>query len=54
MTMEYAPHASVVAAAAERARSAAGHVLCFLPGAAEIRRAVAEMVGRVRVAASRY
>jgi ATP-dependent helicase HrpB len=42
----YAPATSLADAAAERARSATGHVLCFLPGMAEIRRAERELAGR--------
>src|SRR4029077_14419196 len=44
LEIEYTPHSAVslevqVAAALERLRGSAGHVLVFLPGAAEIRRA---------------
>jgi ATP-dependent helicase HrpB len=43
----YAPATTLVDAAADRIRTAVGHVLCFLPGMAEIRRAERDLVGRV-------
>jgi ATP-dependent helicase HrpB len=43
VAVEYRPAVSLPAAAREAVRDDAGHVLCFLPGAPEIRRAAAEL-----------
>lgn len=43
VAVEYQPDASIPEAAREAVRHDAGHVLCFLPGAPEIRRAAAEL-----------
>lgn len=43
VTIEYAPHDSLAAAAARRVAEGSGHVLCFLPGAPEIRRAARDL-----------
>jgi ATP-dependent helicase HrpB len=42
----YAPGLGVAEAVIERSRTAAGHILCFLPGIAEIRRVERELGGR--------
>jgi ATP-dependent helicase HrpB len=44
----YAPGQSIAAAAADVLRETSGSVLCFLPGAGEIRRAMGELESRVR------
>jgi ATP-dependent helicase HrpB len=43
--VRHAPGLEVAAAVRQAAREAAGHVLCFLPGAPEIRRAAAQLSG---------
>jgi ATP-dependent helicase HrpB len=43
VAVEYRPGTPVPEAARQAVRDDAGHVLCFLPGAAEIRRAAAEL-----------
>ena len=45
--LSYAPGQSVADAAAELMGSTAGHLLCFLPGAAEIRRAMNDLQVRL-------
>jgi ATP-dependent helicase HrpB len=47
LDVSYAPGQSVVDAAIEALSATTGQVLCFLPGAAEIRRAVNELQARV-------
>ncbi len=49
LTVEHAPGASVAAAAAALLDRTPGDVLCFLPGAHEIRRTIAELSDRIRV-----
>lgn len=44
--VEYSPSPSIAAAAIDLLRRASGDVLCFLPGAAEIRRAMSEIAAR--------
>src|SRR6185295_15541761 len=44
----YAPGVSVADAAAEVVRSGGGDVLCFLPGAPEIRRTIGDLQSRLR------
>ncbi len=46
LEVSYAPHASVADAVETTAHSSNGDVLCFLPGAAEIRRAIDEILAR--------
>src|SRR5262249_23763292 len=46
-TVTYAPGESMAIAVAETLRTTSGQVLCFLPGASEIRRAVAEIQQRL-------
>src|SRR5687767_11546310 len=43
--LRYAPNATVVQAVREVAKTAAGHILCFLPGAREIETARAQLAG---------
>ncbi|HKB10122.1 MAG TPA: helicase-related protein, partial [Vicinamibacterales bacterium] len=47
LEVAYAPGASIAHAAADALSATDGQVLCFLPGAAEIRRAVADVRSRV-------
>jgi ATP-dependent helicase HrpB len=47
IVVRYAPGQPLAAAVREALAGAGGHVLCFLPGAPEIRRAQAELEGRV-------
>ena len=48
LTIEHAPGESVAEAAADLLSRVSGDVLCFLPGAFEIRKAIAEIEARVR------
>jgi ATP-dependent helicase HrpB len=52
LEIAYAPAGSLVECAESLARSTDGDVLCFLPGAAEIRTAVSEM--RIRITGPRF
>ena len=45
--IRYAPQESVANAAVQALDASSGDVLCFLPGAAEIRRAIGELESRV-------
>jgi ATP-dependent helicase HrpB len=47
VTIDYAPQLSVVDATIAALARPGGHILCFLPGAGEIRRAQAELVSRL-------
>src|SRR4029077_10872229 len=47
LEISYAPGQSIVDAAGDVLRATDGHVLCFLPGAPEIRRAIVELQPRV-------
>jgi ATP-dependent helicase HrpB len=47
LDIDYAPHQSVAAAAAEMLAATDGDVLCFLPGVFEIQQSIAEMRPRV-------
>ncbi len=47
LEVRYEPRLTLADAARQIATNASGHVLCFLPGAPEIRRAQAELGGRV-------
>ena len=45
--IQYSPGESVASAASQALQTSSGDMLCFLPGAAEIRRAMGELVPRV-------